>query len=369
MNYSIMRRCSSTKKESRALLEAPETKPSENDNVQPSNEVFDLSRVKMEFAKTLAIEGVSEVVDVLLAAAMEQFIPGDPLWLMCIAPSGALKTELLRSLTGLEHAFLLSNLTSRTIISGYESKTEKKIVRGIHGKIDKHLVVMPELSEVLTKNHEERSQIFSQLRDLYDGHVVYGYGTTDQIIDVHCRIGLIVGMTGAIDLYTAHQGVLGERFLKIRPKWDREKALTAAMEQEDMSLERIGMAYAVKEFSTSLQSAFKVSDKIYRDPPELTIEQKTRIGNYAKLVGYLRVTVSSRAFRDLDTTEWLPEVEFPTRLAKQLLKLTRLLAIIRGKSEITEAEMQTVRRVAYDTCSTLRLKIVQTLYNSEDRRF
>ena len=95
---------------------------------------------------------------------------------------------------------------------------------------------MPELSEVLTKNHEERSQIFSQLRDLYDGHVVYGYGTTDQIIDVHCRIGLIVGMTGAIDLYTAHQAVLGERFLKIRPKWDREKALTAAMEQEDMSL-------------------------------------------------------------------------------------------------------------------------------------
>ena len=81
MNYSIMRRCSSTKKESRAFLEAPETKPSENDNVQPSNEVFDLSRVKMEFAKTLAIEEDSEVVDVLLAAAMEQFIPGDPLCL------------------------------------------------------------------------------------------------------------------------------------------------------------------------------------------------------------------------------------------------------------------------------------------------
>ena len=73
----------------------------------------------------------------------------------------------------------------------------------------------------------------------------------------------------------------------------------------------------------------------------------------------MRVSVWARYDRygDLITLEAVNE-EKPTRVAKQLMKLSTLLAIIRGHSTIKEDEMYTLRRVARDTAEPTRQKIL-----------
>lgn len=60
-------------------------------------------------------------------------------------------------------------------------------------------------------------------------------------------------------------------------------------------------------------------------------------------------------------------IEYPTRLSKQLLKLAYALAITRGKTEITDEELITVKRVGRDTCVPNRIKILEIMRNTSDQ--
>jgi hypothetical protein len=320
--------------------------------LQPKN----LGELREIYRKWLAIDQDFVALDVILAALLDRRVRGDPLWLFVVAASGATKTEIMRSLYGLDVAFQLSSLTSKTIVSGKERK-DGTVVRGLFKKMDGRVVIIPELSQVLTKTREERDSIFGQLRDLYDGHCIYGYGTIDEPITVDCRIGLMCGVTPAIDMYGSVHAVLGERFLKVRPKFDRDLARERALvNQSQVSTMRMELATAAKHFFEKLEVC----------EPSVTQKQLDRIGLYAEFVAHVRTTVTSQAFKEYDTTEWSPEPEFATRLSQQLLKLAKCLAVIRGRSEITEEDLATVSRVSMDTCIPNRLKVIKALYGSQE---
>jgi hypothetical protein len=319
----------------------------------PSN-VETLEGLRAAYAKWLAIEQDSEALDVILAAILDRHILGDPLWLFVVGPSGGAKSEILRSLYNLPFAYHLSNITSKTVVSGRERKNGT-IVRGIFPKIDGHVVIIPELSQVLSKSREERDAIFGQLRDLYDGHCVFGYGTTDELIVVDCRIGLICGVTSAVDMYGSVHAVLGERFLKVRPKFNRDEARERAlMNKDQLEVMRVGLKAAAERFFERTIARMSM--------PTISPERLGKISLYAEFVAQLRTTVTSQAFREYDTSEWQPEPEFATRLGQQLLKLGQALAILRGRGEINDEDLATVSRVAFDTCLPNRLAITRALY-------
>jgi hypothetical protein len=62
-----------------------------------------------------------------------------------------------------------------------------------------------------------------------------------------------------------------------------------------------------------------------------------------------------------------PKSEYGTRLVKQFQKLAKLLAIIRGRTEVTWDEYYTVRRVAEDTCFQPRIRIIKTFTEPKAR--
>jgi len=316
----------------------------------------DLADVKKLFQKWLAIEEDTEALEVILAAAIDRRVKGDPLWLFVVGPSGGAKSEILRTLLDSSGVFHLSSLTGKTIVSGKERK-DGTVVRGLFPKMNGKVVVIPELSQVLTKSREERDAIFSQLRDLYDGHLSCGYGTTDQLIVVDCLIGLICGVTTAIDMYGSVHAVLGERFLKVRPKFNRQAALDKAMtNQPKLDSMREELSSAVSLFLENLPV----------NEPTVSKEVFEKVGLYAEFVAQIRTTVTSQAFREYDTSEWSPEPEFATRLAQQLLKLARSLAIIRGHEAVKDGDLATVSRVALDTCIPNRLQVVKALAQSNE---
>ena len=310
-----------------------------------------LTTTKASYQKWMAIKEDPEVLDVVFAAGLDRKVSGDPLWLFVVGASGSDKTETLRTMEEIDGFYKLSNLTSRTIISGKQRKDET-IVRGLYKKIDGKVLLITELSQILTKDKDERQAIFSQLRDLYDGYAVSGYGIEDEPIKAKCLMGLICGVTSIIDAFGSVQAALGERFLKIRPKYDRTSSRKQAMKNQLRLVEmRQELATAAKNLFTTIQ--------IYE--PELTDIQTEQIGMYAEFTAFVRTTVTSQSFRDYNTAEWQPEPEFATRLSQQLQKLARSLAILRGHVKVTDEDLETVRRVAEDCCIPARIDIIKNL--------
>lgn len=323
----------------------------------PSLEPKSIIELRDSYMRWLAIKEDIDVLDVIFAAILDRRVVGDPLWLFVVAPPGSTKTEIMRSLFDLPDVYHLSQLTSKTIVSGKEKK-DGTVVRGIYSKINGKVLVIPELSQILCKSHDERDAIFAQFRDLYDGHCVYGYGTIDTPITVDCRIGLLAGVTSAIDMYGTVHAVLGDRFLKIRPKFNRDLARDRAIQnKEQLEQMRRELAQAARYFFHHVELS-----KL----PVFTEGQLSKIGLYAEFVSQIRTTVTSQAFREYDTSEWQPEAEFATRLAQQFRKLAESVALLRNHAEITPEDMAAVSRVAMDTCLPNRLKIVRTLYYAED---
>lgn len=298
-----------------------------------------------------------DVLDKIFAAVLDRRVVGDPLWLFIVGPPGSTKTEILQSLSSLPDVYQLSQLTSKTIVSGKEKKDET-VVRGIFPKINGKLVVISELSQILCKSRDERDAIFAQFRDLYDGFMVYGYGTIDEPIRVDCHIGLVCGVTSAIDMYGSIHAVLGDRFLKIRPKFNRDWARERAFENKEHLVKmREELELGVKRFFQHVQTS-----KL----PTFTESQQHKINLYAEFVAQLRTTVTSQAFREYDTSEWQPEPEFATRLAQQFRKLAESVAFLRNHAEISPEDMAAVSRVAMDTCLPNRLQIVRALCYAQE---
>ena len=317
----------------------------------------EIGELRSVYRNWLAIDVDIDVLDVILSAVLDRRVSGDPLWLFDVGPPGSTKTEILRSLCALPDVYQISQLTSKTIVSGKEKK-DGTVVRGIFSRINGKVVIIPELSQILCKSRDERDLIFAQFRDLYDGHMVYGYGTVDEPITVDCRIGLLCGVTSAIDMYGSVHAVLGDRFLKIRPKFNRDLARDRAIQnKEQLERMRRELQAAAVSFFKHLQTSKLAT---------FTEAQIVKIGLYAEFVAQIRTTVTSQAFREYDTSEWQPEPEFATRLAQQFKKLAQSVAIIRGHDEITDDDMAAVSRVAMDTCLPNRLQVVRALFYAKE---
>jgi len=299
----------------------------------------------------------TDLIDVTLATSLDRRIPGDPVWVMLVAPSGGLKSEVLASLLGLEWCMELDNLTSRSIISGRTKSDKIEAITGLAKEADEKVVIFKDFTELLSKERTERGEIISQFRTWYDGTVARRYGSLDRIVKVKSTIGLIVGVTPAIDLYTATLGVLGERFVKLRYRQDREKSRKKAMEtlgnEHDMRQE---LRNAVRHYVSNLKIPAR-ADEVPQIPPGI----KQAISNLAELTALAR-TIVPKGLGDHGNVEVDIQPEYSTRIVKQLLKLAQLLAIVR-QSQVTTDELRTVARVAEDSCTPFRLQILKTMLN------
>ena len=59
-----------------------------------------------------------EAVDIVLSAAVANFMQEDPLWLLLVGPSGSGKTALLNMFTDSELSMAISKFTKNTLLSG-----------------------------------------------------------------------------------------------------------------------------------------------------------------------------------------------------------------------------------------------------------
>jgi hypothetical protein len=286
-----------------------------------------------------------DVVDVVHGVvAGNQLLDTDPLWLMLKGPPGSGKTELLSPLQGRPEAEFVSNLTSAALISGYGDPTKDESDWSLLPQLDGRCMVVKDFTTILSMNPMQRDEIYGILRDAYDGHASKAFGTGKR--QYKSKFNLLAGVTNAIEK-AWHLSALGERFLTWGMAVNHREQAKRAMRQNN------------REMKEALaRAAAGVLDNIPKVVPAVGVVLQSKTLLLAHLLARLRTFVA----RDRnDVVHVAPDVEVPTRIVKQLLRLGQSVALVRRKPSVTSAEFKIMRKVALDSVPSARLAVFNEL--------
>ena len=122
-------------------------------------------------------------IDIAMAVIIAKRLPLSPLWAFLIASPSMGKTETIDACHSVDDTYMLSSLTPQTLASGWDREDEwvKENLKGVKGfknvkedasllwKLTDKTVLMKDFTSVLTMHRDKRSEIFGQLREIYDG--------------------------------------------------------------------------------------------------------------------------------------------------------------------------------------------------------
>jgi hypothetical protein len=286
------------------------------------------------------------VIKVLLATLMAHFFTTDPLWMFFVAPPSGSKTEIISTAAFLPFCHLLSDLTPQTLASGMPIKNGKD--PSLLSKLKDNVLVMKDFTTVLSMRADDRGMILSQLREVYDGRYSKSFGT-GKTVEWEGRLSLIAGVTTIIDTHNAVFQVMGERFLMYRiPQADAE----------DVAMKALSNFGGEKEMRAELKKAmetyFEGLEKIPVDKIEVPMEIKKALAALSTFV----VTARSGILRDNYRKEidFIPDVEAPSRFAKQIGTLIKALAVIEGRRVVEWKDYYLTLKVALDVIPGNRMK-------------
>jgi hypothetical protein len=307
-----------------------------------------LIEVKNPFNRWLYLED-DTFIDLGLATVVAHNFEGDPLWIFLVGAPGSCKTEFLRSLA-CRHTYQLSALTEHSLVSGLNIRGRDP---SLLPKLNNKVLVIKDFTAVLSARHEVRTEIFGQLRDVYDGYLQKYFGSGVGVRDHKCHLGVLAGVTPEIDRYHSVDQALGERFLKVRVSYDDpdqavQRARRNAGEQIKMRRE---LNEVVKRF---LELRWPSKPTAVFLPQEFS----EKINSLASLVALLRTSVPKDHKGRL---EYMPIPEVGTRLAVQLSKLGTALSLVRSKAQFGEDEYRALLKVGRDTLPSLRWELLTGL--------
>lgn len=288
------------------------------------------------------------ILDVMFGTIIANRMGWDPLWMFIVAPPGATKTEPLLSLTGHACIETVSSLTPPTLISGANLPNggDPSLIRRINGR----MLVVKDFTAVLGLPITEREEIFSILRDAFDGECRKPFGN-GVIREYKSKFGILAAVTPSIELFTEDHASLGERFLRWRnyvpidyheERYFVRRAMQNTGHEVEMRKELVEMAHSV------LNSKYTVV-------PEIPDGLQNKIVSLAQFIARLRGTVHrDRYHKDITHNSF---TEMPTRIAKQLFALTLGVSMFRQIEVATEDEYDILVRVA-------RGSVPQRLFNA-----
>lgn len=299
-----------------------------------------LENLRRAFRRDLYLPDAASL-EVSVATAVAHLM-GEDLWVHLVGPSGAGKTEVIRSLDGLGFVHPLSSLTSHTLFSGSRPPTDDRgrevlsqhpslLTRMAHQRPPRSFLTMKDFTTVLTMHRDDRSEIMGQLREVYDGSYVRELGN-GRTVAWRGRVGLLTGVTPVIDSYRSVMSVLGERFLYLRlADVDRTQLAARAMAHRDEDEMRLRLRRAVSRFvrHVPLDAELPAEDRLY-------------VVQLATVASWVRTGVVRDEYR-LEV-QARPQLDAPTRMARQLSALHRALAAMGH-----EDPRALVQRVARDS--------------------
>gem|GEM_PF-952832 len=311
-----------------------------------------LDEVHAVFTRWMGDEYDLGVLDAVLATSAAEKLDGDPLWMLVISGSGAAKTETVQALAG-AGAIVTSTVTGdAALLSGTPAKQKAKgATGGLLRKIgDSGVLVIKDVTSILSMNRDTRGQVLAALRELHDGRWERNLGTDGgRTLTWTGRIVIIGAVTTAWDRAHDVISAMGDRFVIVR--MDSTTGRLAAGRQAvgntgDETRMRQEMTEAVGGLLSTVHAGAGITP---------TSEETERLLAAADLVTLARTGVDYDYRGDVIDAH---APEMPTRFAKQLAQLVRgAVAIGVDRRDA----MRLALRCARDSMPPLRLAILDDI--------
>lgn len=301
------------------------------------------------------------VIDVVLAIVAGNHFTSDPIWLHLISPPSGGKTELLNSIMTCEEVVFVSDLTPNALISGYKDppkKDEQDTPKDYSYLpfLNNKTLVTKDFTLIHDKPSETRSQILSILRDCYDGHSSRVFGNAPKK-SFKSKFNYLTGMTPDIEKSWSMNS-LGARFLhyNIIIQSRREHARQAI-------LNSLGNNDIIRE---TLQASVKkfISQIPKTTTPGISEELAERVIDLADILTVGRTHIS----REKSNNDLLapPAAELSPRVVKQLLRVGQSVALVRGSSQVGEAELEIMKKIVIDSLPFHRRDLLKAFWDRRD---
>lgn len=312
-------------------------------------------------------EELEQVLQVMLAVALSTAQVGDQLFLMTIGSAGSGKTRFCDALLTSPFCHALEHLTG--FHSGYKGPDPEKSYSLID-RINLKTLITPEGDTLISSANFK--EIMGQQRRIFDG--VTGATFKNQDTD-NRQTGLRTPwiMAGTYALLATDQSKLGDRFLKVfigDPDEDQRRAILRRVAESSLASVKItSNAKPETRMTPEMTKAYQLTGgyvDYLRKNSELIFSRIEASEEFLWLCGSLgEFTALLRARPDKESEH--ESAELPTRLTSQFVRLGVCLAGVTQRREVDAEHIETVRKVAFDTCSGSTRKIVDALSSVPNR--
>lgn len=307
--------------------------------------------------------GLDRALSVMLASIASTKLLGDQLWIKIIGPAACGKSTLCEAVS-VNRKHVIAKSTIRGFHSGYGHESEDHSL--VNLLYDKTLVTKDGDTLLQSPNLE---QILAEARDLYDSTARTHYRTGRNKDYQGVRMTWL--LCGTSSLRQIDHSELGERFLDcvIMDSIDDEledEILMRVAYRTDRNLSTESNGKLTSQHDPDLVEAMQLTGGYVdwlRDnatdvlstieTPRQSLYLCTRL---AKFVALMRARPSTRQ-------EESAERELGSRLASQLVRLAKCLALVLNHESVDNEVMLRVRQVALDTARGQTLALAAVLYN------
>lgn len=222
----------------------------------------------------------------VLGAVAANLLPGDPVWLGIVAPPSSAKTEILNGLALLPDVYPTATLTPAALLSGTPKKQRSKQARGgLLREIGEFgIILMKDFGSVLSMRAESKAEVLAALREVYDGSWTRHLGTEGGTSYSWAgKVGLVFGVTPAIDSHHGVIGAMGERFCVVRMSASGAPQLGRALEHAGQ-----GAGTMRRELAEAVAGLFAGQR---REPRQLAPTERDQLISMATTAVRIRSTV------------------------------------------------------------------------------
>jgi hypothetical protein len=311
---------------------------------------------------------IDAVMIICSCVAAHRLVEHPPVWTMCIAPSGSLKTAILQSLDGLPTVHFIDEVTPNTFVSGRIPEREEE-EKGRRKRRDKEkrepasllhrigqdgFLIAADFSTILSMDERSRARILAQLRRIYDGHFSREFGTEENLDERSWkgRLTFITGATPDIDHHYSVFRSLGERFTQVR--WPRAGGVEAGLKAMRQRKN------AASDLKSSMHDLLLPILRQRSTPsPVFPPDYEARVAHLGEFIALARAHVP-RSRSDHEPVA-SPNPEGNTRLPQEFAQIGRGAAVLAGRIEVNEEDFALVSRVAFDCIPADRNVVIRAL--------
>lgn len=313
-----------------------------------------------------------EVLRVIAAVhCIHHFRGVSPVWMFVIAPSSSAKTEFLKPLSMSPFATNLSQLTPKTLVSGFmpaKGKDGEAAKSKPTGLLDRAtakaaaagqdpMLVIKDFTTILSMRADDRGSVMAQLREVKDGNLSGEYGNGVSSLWAG-RMGLVAAVTDQIEEAIADSAKFGDRYVYYRmDPIDPEKAIERMLVNRTRDTSEI-IARAHGSLAALSEGAVEAFGRYGPVPPATLTATGGRINALSILATRLRTPVVRDPYRREITAVY--PAESPTRQVAQLTSLASGLMATRG-GEWSDDDFPLLRKLALGSAPVVKLRVVEAM--------